>query len=62
MICPSKDCKSEIPDNSRYCDHCGIQIKKCENCKRVALGKFCGKCGGKMVFVGELDNENGGER
>lgn len=49
MICPSKTCQTEIPNDSNFCDQCGIQLKQCEKCGRVALGKFCGKCGGKMT-------------
>lgn len=54
MICPSRICKSEIPDDSIHCDQCGIKILRCQKCNSVALrdplDKFCGKCGGVMVF------------
>ena len=50
MICPSKICKSEIPDDSLYCDQCGIKILRCQKCDSIGLGKFCGKCGGAMAF------------
>ena len=50
MICPSKICKCEIPDDSLFCDQCGIRILKCEKCGAIGISKFCGKCGGHMVF------------
>lgn len=50
MICPSKICKCEIPDDSLFCDQCGIKILKCEKCGAIGISKFCGKCGGHMVF------------
>lgn len=50
MLCPSKYCRNEIPDDSAFCDKCGIRILKCEKCGRIALGNFCGKCGEKMIF------------
>lgn len=53
MLCPSKYCRNEIPDDSAFCDKCGIRILKCEKCGRIALGNFCGKCGGKMIFIKE---------
>lgn len=48
MICPSKLCKEEIPDNSLYCDMCGIRILKCSKCGSIGISNFCKKCGGKM--------------
>ncbi len=51
MICPSENCKKEIPDDSLFCDQCGIKLKKCETCGKIAFGNFCGKCGGKMIFI-----------
>jgi hypothetical protein len=50
MICPNKICKQEIPDDSLYCDQCGIQIMRCSKCGNPGTSKFCGKCGGPMVF------------
>ncbi|MBQ4013916.1 MAG: zinc ribbon domain-containing protein [Treponema sp.] len=60
MICPSKSCRAQIPDDSIFCDQCGIQLLKCAGCGRVALGKFCGKCGGKMLPIKK--NDLGGEQ
>ncbi|MBP5447783.1 MAG: zinc ribbon domain-containing protein [Treponema sp.] len=53
MICPSKNCQKEIPDDSFFCDQCGIRLLKCSVCgKLAARGNFCGKCGGKMTALG----------
>ena len=57
MICPSKSCHAEIPDDSCFCDMCGIQLLKCSKCGKIALGKFCGKCGGKMIPVEKNNND-----
>jgi hypothetical protein len=56
MICPSKLCKAEILEDSLYCDQCGIKILKCSKCGAVGISKFCGKCGGPMVFAGDFHN------
>lgn len=53
MICPSKLCKVEIPEDSFYCDQCGIKILKCSKCGAIGISKFCGKCGEIMSFSGE---------
>jgi predicted RNA-binding Zn-ribbon protein involved in translation (DUF1610 family) len=50
MICPSKICGQEIPDDSVYCDQCGVKILRCTKCGNPGTGKFCGKCGGAMLF------------
>lgn len=56
MICPSKLCRSEIPDDSFFCDQCGIKILRCKKCGAIGISKFCGKCGGAMVFTGDSVN------
>lgn len=53
MICPSKLCKAEIPEDSLYCDQCGLKILKCSKCGAIGISKFCGKCGGMMSFTGD---------
>lgn len=61
MICPSKLCKAEIPEDSLYCDQCGLKILKCSKCGAIGISKFCGKCGGMMAFTGDsltVSNQN----
>ncbi|MDR2049784.1 MAG: FHA domain-containing protein [Treponema sp.] len=52
MICPSKICKQEIPDDSLYCDQCGVKISRCVKCGNPGITPRCGKCGGVMAFKG----------
>lgn len=51
MICPSKMCVKEIPDDSAFCDQCGVHLGKCEKCGAIALSKRCGKCGGIITLI-----------
>jgi len=60
MICPNKICKQEIPDDSLYCDQCGLKILRCSKCGAPGIGKHCGKCGGALVFS-ETQMPAGGE-
>lgn len=53
MICPEKSCNAEIPDDSFYCDQCGIKILRCQKCNSVGTRNFCSKCGGVMIFTSE---------
>lgn len=48
--CPS--CGEMIPDDSKYCDMCGVELLECVNCGAVGCGNFCGTCGGAMVSRG----------
>ena len=50
MICPSKICRQEIPDDSCFCDQCGARLLRCAKCGYVGTSKFCGKCGGPMAI------------
>jgi predicted RNA-binding Zn-ribbon protein involved in translation (DUF1610 family) len=52
MICPNKICKQEIPEDSLYCDQCGVKISRCAKCGNPGITPRCGKCGGSMVFKG----------
>lgn len=45
MICPNPMCKTEISDDSVFCDRCGFQLKECSNCHTVLHTLFCSKCG-----------------
>jgi len=51
MICPSKICKQEIPDDSCFCDQCGVHLLRCDKCGFIGTGKFCGSCGGPMSAI-----------
>ena len=46
--CPH--CKSEILDDSLYCDRCGQHLLICADCGTFARGKFCPNCGGKNII------------
>lgn len=43
IVCPK--CKSEIEDDSLYCDQCGDELKVCPQCQSLSRGKRCSKCG-----------------
>ena len=51
MNCPDKICKLEIPDDSCFCDQCGIQLRRCDKCGFIGISKFCGSCGGNMSAI-----------
>jgi len=48
MICPSKKCRIEIDDDSKFCDQCGSEILICSQCGMPGTGKFCAKDRGRM--------------
>jgi predicted RNA-binding Zn-ribbon protein involved in translation (DUF1610 family) len=50
MICPNKFCNQEVPDDSFFCDQCGLKILRCTKCGTAGINKFCGKCGSPMAF------------
>ncbi len=56
IYCPK--CKSEIEDNSHYCDQCGAALLYCNNCGRVGIGRRCTSCGGMMVDIEELQRQS----
>jgi hypothetical protein len=51
MICPNKLCKQEIPDDSCFCDQCGVQLFRCSKCGFIGTGKYCGTCGGTLSAI-----------
>jgi len=51
MNCPNKICKQEIPDDSCFCDQCGVHLLRCDKCGFIGTGKHCGKCGGLMSAI-----------
>lgn len=50
------NCKSNIDDDSWYCDQCGTKIYLCPECRTPGKGegKRCGMCGSKLVPAQEL--------
>lgn len=50
------DCKSEIEDDSWYCDQCGVKLYVCPDCRIPGKGegKRCGKCGKPLVDAESL--------
>lgn len=50
------NCKSQIEDDSWYCDQCGTQIFLCPDCHTPGKGegKRCGMCGRKLVSAESL--------
>ncbi len=55
IVCPN--CKSEVPENSKFCLECGTKIENlaenemiCPACgKKTQKGKFCMECGASLV-------------
>lgn len=45
--CPK--CKSEIDNDSHYCDQCGQEIRYCSLCGHPGKGNRCTDCGGIMI-------------
>lgn len=58
IVCPN--CKSEIDDDSIYCDQCGQALSFCSSCGRVGLGKRCSYCGAPMARPQQSLAENAG--
>lgn len=52
MICPVKNCRSDIDDDSRFCDQCGSEILMCPKCGAPGTGKFCAKDGNRLERKG----------
>lgn len=47
MIC--HHCLSQIPDDSTYCDQCGVEIMICPTCGRTGKAGYCFDDGTKLV-------------
>ncbi len=52
IVCPY--CGKDIEDDSKYCDQCGGQLKKCQKCGQIGKGNRCTKDGDKMIPVGSI--------
>ena len=51
MICPK--CLSEIPDDSSFCDQCGLKLLVCPSCGRPGTGEYCEVDNTKMIEKGD---------
>lgn len=38
-----------IPDDSRFCDMCGVELLQCVSCGALGTGMFCAECGKPMI-------------
>lgn len=47
MKCPK--CKSEIEDDSLFCDQCGTELMICPQCGTLGKGKRCTQCGTELI-------------
>ncbi|MCH5231668.1 MAG: FHA domain-containing protein [Muribaculaceae bacterium] len=45
--CPS--CGEMIPEDSKFCDQCGVELLECVNCGALGSDDFCSECGNPMV-------------
>lgn len=54
------ECKSDIDDDSLFCDQCGTKIYLCPDCRVPGKGegKRCGLCGKKLVAADALTSGN----
>lgn len=52
MSCPF--CKSDIEQDSFFCDQCGNELFICPQCKNLAKGKRCTQDGSKLVSLKEF--------
>lgn len=43
------ECRMLIPDDSAYCDQCGVELKWCPECKRPKRGTECPVCGTDLI-------------
>lgn len=50
------NCKSEIEDDSWFCDQCGVKLYICPDCRIPGKGegKRCGRCGKPLVEAKSL--------
>ncbi len=45
--CPA--CCEMIPDDSKFCDQCGVELLECVNCHTLGANPFCPECGKPMI-------------
>lgn len=56
LECPS--CGELIPDDSKYCDQCGVELLECVNCGALGTENFCSECGKPMISKGKSGNKS----
>ncbi len=45
--CPA--CGKMIPDDSKFCDQCGVELLECIKCGALGTDSYCEECGSPMV-------------
>lgn len=58
MTCPF--CRTEIPDDSWFCDQCGKELHFCPDCRKPKRGTQCAACGSDLVSAEDFFREAGG--
>lgn len=54
--CPS--CGEMIPEDSKYCDMCGVELLACVSCGAIGTDNFCAECGSPMVSRRTLSSDS----
>jgi predicted RNA-binding Zn-ribbon protein involved in translation (DUF1610 family) len=44
-------CRESIDDDSKFCDQCGEEVKRCPSCGTIGKARVCTKCGTKLATV-----------
>lgn len=44
-------CRTDLLDDSFYCDHCGKELKICLDCHAFVAGKFCTNCSSRNIVL-----------
>ncbi|MEI6207522.1 MAG: FHA domain-containing protein [Desulfuromonadales bacterium] len=44
-------CRESIDDDSKFCDQCGEEVRRCPSCGTIGKGKVCTKCGTKFTPI-----------
>lgn len=54
--CPA--CKSELDDDSLYCDQCSYELKVCPQCNLLGRGKRCAQCGAVLITLSKPKDDS----
>ncbi len=57
--CPA--CGEMIPEDSKYCDQCGVELLECVNCHTLGTDPFCAECGKPMIARKPGGTTSGGD-